>query len=117
MSWRQGAEAIWAQSSELNDRRNDHTIAIETITGMRKRNNIFCQHALFMLHWIGRGPEEFIADPVPGSAGIGLHVPGPDRRLRWDLSALYDVMNDRRVVTSVSLGSRWQTCWAALRAS
>jgi hypothetical protein len=51
---------------------------------------------LFMLRWIGRAPEEFIADPVPGSAGMGLHVPGPDRRLRWNLSALYGAMNERR---------------------
>jgi hypothetical protein len=96
MSWRQVAEAIWAQSSELNDRRSDHPIAIETITGMRRRNNISCQHALFMLRWIGRAPEEFMADPVPGSAGVGLPVTGPDRRLRWNLGALYGAMNERR---------------------
>lgn len=91
-----GAEAIWAQSSELNDRRSDHPIAIETITGMRRRNNISCQHALFMLRWIGRAPEEFMAHPVPGSAGVGLPVTGPDRRLRWNLGALYGAMNERR---------------------
>ncbi len=96
MSWRQVADAIWTQSSVLNDRRNDHPIAIETITGMQRRNNMSCQHALFMLRWIGRAPEEFIADPVPGSAGFGLPLAGPDRRLRWNLRALYDAMDDRR---------------------
>jgi hypothetical protein len=96
MSWRQVAEAIWAQSSELNDRRNDHPIAIETITAMRRRDNISCQHALFMLRWIGRAPEEFIAEPVPGSAGVGFPLVGADRRLRWNLGSLYDAMNDHR---------------------
>ncbi len=96
LSWRQVAETIWAQSSELNDRRQDHPISVETITGMRKRNNVSCQHALFMLRWIGRAPEEFIADPVVGSARVGLPVAGPDRRLRWNLGALYEAMNAHR---------------------
>ena len=96
LSWRQVAEAIWAQSSELNDRRHDHPIAVATITGMRRRNNTSCQHAVFMLRWIGRAPEEFIAHPVEGSAGVGLPVVGPDRRLRWNLGALYDAMDARR---------------------
>ncbi len=96
LSWRQVAEAIWAQSSVLNDRRHDHPIAVETITGMRRRNNTSCQHALFMLRWIGRAPEEFIAHPVQGSAGVGLPIAGPDRRLRWNLSALYEAMDVHR---------------------
>ena len=69
LSWRQVAEAIWAQSSELNDRRHDHPIAVETITGMRRRNNISCQHALFMLRWLGRVPEEFISHPIGHRGG------------------------------------------------
>jgi hypothetical protein len=96
LSWRQVAEAIWEQSRDLNARRNDHPIAVETITGMRRRNNISCQHALFMLRWIGRAPEDFIDDPVAGSLGVGLPAAGPDRRLRWNLGALYDAMNSRR---------------------
>lgn len=96
LSWRQVAEAVWAQSCELNVRRNDHPIAVETIRGMQRRNNVSCQHALFMLRWIDQAPEEFIAHPVAGSAGVRLPVAGPDRRLRWDLGALYDAMNARR---------------------
>ncbi len=96
LNWRQVAKAVWSQSSELNERRDDHPIAVETITGMRKRNNISCQHALFLLRWIGRAPEEFIADPVAGTVGIGLPVAGPGRRLRWNLSALYEATNVRR---------------------
>ncbi|MGO9456734.1 MAG: hypothetical protein ACLP62_06775 [Acidimicrobiales bacterium] len=96
LSWRQVADAIWSQSCELNVRRNDHPVAVETIRGMPRRNNVSCQHALFMLRWIGRAPEDFIAHPVVGSAGVGLPVAGPDRRLRWNLGALYNAMNARR---------------------
>jgi hypothetical protein len=96
LSWRQVAEAIWMQSSELNDRRHDHPIAVETITGMWSRNNISCQHALFMLRWLGRAPEEFLPRPIEGSAGVGLPVVGPDRRLRWNLAALHEAMDTSR---------------------
>ena len=95
-SWRQLVDAIWAESAELNDRRHDHPIAVATVTGMRKRNDVSCQHALFMLRWLGRAPEEFIADPAAGTAGSGLPTAGPDRRLRWDLGALYEAMDARR---------------------
>ena len=96
LSWRQVAEAIWVQSSELNDRRHDHPIAVETITGMWRRNNISCQHALFMLRWLGRAPEEFVPRPVEGSVGVGLPMVGPDRRLRWNLAALHEAMDTSR---------------------
>jgi hypothetical protein len=96
LSWPELAEAIWAQSSELKDRRHDHPIAVETITGMQRRNNISCQHALFMLRWIGCAPEEFIAHPVEGSVGVALPAAGPDRRLRWNLGALYEAMDAHR---------------------
>ena len=96
LSWKQAAEAIWAQSSELNSTRRDHPIAIETIKGMDKRGDTSCQHALFMLRWINGAPEEFIPHPVEVSAQIGLPVAGPERRLRWNLSALYDALNARR---------------------
>ena len=93
LTWRQVAQSIWAQSSELNDRRHDHPIAVETITGMWRRDNISCQHALFMPRWLGRAPEEFIPHPVEGSAGVGLPVVGPDRRPRWNLAALYEALD------------------------
>ena len=63
---------------------------------MRRRHNTSCQHALFMLRWIDRAPEEFMAHPVEGSVGVGLPLAGPDRRLRWNLGALYDAMDTRR---------------------
>ena len=96
LSWRQVAEAIWAQSSELNGTRHDHPIAVQTITGMGKRGDTSCQHALFMLRWIRCAPEEFIHHPVEGSTGVGLPVAGPDRRLRWNLRALHGALDARR---------------------
>ena len=96
LTWKQAAEAIWAQSSELNTTRHDHPIAIATIKGMYKRGNTSCQHALFMLRWISRAPEEFIPHPVEVSARIDLPVAGPDRRLRWNVNALYQALNARR---------------------
>ena len=96
LNWRQVAEAIWAQSSELNEARHDHPIAVRTITGMGTRGDTSCQHALFMLRWISRAPEDFIARPIEGIAQVGLPVAGPDRRLRWKLDALYEALNARR---------------------
>jgi hypothetical protein len=96
LSWRQAAEAIWAQSSELNSSRHDHPVAVETIKGMGRRGDTSCQHALFMLRWIGRAPEEFIPRPVVSSAQVGLPAAGPDRRLRWNLGALYEALDARR---------------------
>jgi hypothetical protein len=96
LSWRQAAEAIWEQSSELNSSRHDHPIAVETIKGMGERGDTSCQHALFMLRWINSAPESFIPHPVESSTVVGLPVAGPDRRLRWNLGALYNALNSRR---------------------
>ena len=95
LSWKQAAEAIWDQSSELNSYRNDHPIAVATIKGMGKRGDTSCQHALFVLRWINCAPEEFVPRPVEGTR-VGLPMAGPDRRLRWNLGALYDALNARR---------------------
>jgi hypothetical protein len=93
LSWRQVADDIWAQSAVLNARRHDHPISPSTITGMAARANTSCQHALFMLRWLGRSPESF----VPG-ARVSAPLPeaGADRRLRWDLKALYAALDSRR---------------------
>ena len=34
--------------------------------------------------------------PPPGAAAMVLPTAGPDRRLRWNLPALYDALNARR---------------------
>lgn len=95
MSWPQVAEAIWSQYADLNDRRRDHPISPATITGMAKRGDTTCQHAQFMLRWLERSPESFLRGD-----GIRHEAPlppcGPDRRLRWYLPRLYEVLDARR---------------------
>jgi hypothetical protein len=94
LTWPQVARELWQQSAVLNLHRHDHPISSSTITGMAKRGDTTCQHALFILRWLGRSPESFI----PGSTVKDTPLPpaGPDRRLRWDLHSLYDALNKQR---------------------
>jgi hypothetical protein len=96
LSWRQVADEVWDQSSVLNQRRQDHPISPSTITGMGKRGNISCQHALFFLRWIDRTPESFLSGSVGEMVGAALPEAGPDRRLRWNLTATYVALDARR---------------------
>lgn len=108
LSWRGVAGQLWNRSAELNARRDDHPIDPSTITGMSHRRATSCQHALFMLRWLGVPPERF----VPGAAGGPLEATlpgaGPDRRLRWDLAALHAALAAERRDRDLS--------WAALAA-
>jgi hypothetical protein len=97
LTWRQVADEIWGLSVDLNRRRADHPISPSTITGIAKRGDTTCQHALFFLRWLGRSPESFLVRPPDDETYARLPAAGPDKRLRWDLSALYDALNDRRV--------------------
>src|SRR5215471_5627009 len=107
LSWRQVLDQIWELSADLNERRNSHPISPSTLTGIARRRDTTCQHALFFLRWLGRTPESFIASPRydPGAAAQ-LPPAGTDRTLRWNLGALYDAVNARR-------GER-QLTWKAL---
>jgi len=99
LSWRQVADELWQQSSALNGRRRDHPISPSTLTGIAKRGDTTCQHALFILRWLGRSPESF----VPGSlVDAQLPAAGPDRRLRWNLGALYEALDARRRARGLS---------------
>jgi len=95
LSWREVANEIWALSAVLNERRRDHPISASTLTGIAKRRDCTCQHALFILRWLGSAPEQFVAG-LPRNGDDALPVIGPDRRLRWNLKALYDALNARR---------------------
>jgi hypothetical protein len=95
LTWRGVAEAIWDQSAALNDRRRDHPISPATLTGMPKRGATSCQHALFMLRWLARSPESFVAGVKP-EGGTALPKVGSDRRLRWNLRQLYEALDARR---------------------
>jgi hypothetical protein len=96
LSWQGVAQALWKQSAVLNARRDDHPISASTLTGMAKRRDTSCQHALFMLRWLGRTPESFIPGSTAHAKRTALPFVGPDQRLRWDLQRLYDALDSQR---------------------
>jgi hypothetical protein len=96
LSWPALANAIWAQSRVLNERRNDHPISPATIRNLAEGRGLSCQHALFVLRWLGVPPEAFIAAPHPGTANIPLPLADESHRLRWNLRKLYGALNAAR---------------------
>jgi hypothetical protein len=97
LSWKQVADQLWQLSSELNDRRRDHPISPSTLTGMAANPRTSCQHALFMLRWLDRTPESFLAGIVDGdNPRFALPRAGPDRRLRWSLKLLWAATDEKR---------------------
>jgi hypothetical protein len=96
LSWTGVAGQIWELSSELNDRRRDHPISPSTLTGMARNPRTSCQHALFMLRWLGRTPESFLRGASGDDRRFALPAAGPDRRLRWALRLLYAAMDEKR---------------------
>lgn len=96
LSWKGVADQIWELSWELNARRSDHPISPSTLTGMAERPRTSCQHALFMLRWLGRSPESFLGGANSDQRSFELPEAGPDRRLRWDLKDLSATMDDKR---------------------
>ena len=96
LNWPGVARALWEQSALLNRQRQDHPISPATLTGIAKRGDCTCQHALFILRWLGRPPESFLSIPPAGEDGVRLPAAGATARLRWDLAAVYETLNDRR---------------------
>jgi hypothetical protein len=98
-SWSAVARDL-ADSGNLSVQVGQHPISPSTITGIAKRGDTTCQHALFFLRWIGREPESFIASPkVSGSAFPSV---AQGLRLRWNLRTLYDALNARRLERGLS---------------
>jgi hypothetical protein len=92
LSWQGLADDVWELSAGLNARRDDHPISPATLRWSTTRHGVGCHHALFMLRWLGRSPEDYVA----GAAVTAMPDPGPDRRLRWDLPALAAALDERR---------------------
>jgi len=86
LTWHGVAEELWNQSAILNVQRDDHPIATTTLTGMVKRMDISCQHALF----------SFIPGSTADPEKTALPVAGPDRRLRWDLKKTHVAIDTAR---------------------
>ncbi|MBO0827840.1 MAG: hypothetical protein J2P24_08665 [Streptosporangiales bacterium] len=98
LSWSRVAAQMWELSADFNAlHERYHPIAASTISGMARRGDTSCQHALVMLRWLERTPEDFIAEPRPGTAGVPLPEAGPAHFLRWDLKALYGALDESRV--------------------
>jgi len=97
LSWAGVASEMWEMAEVLHAEAEgpQHPIAVGTITGLRT-GDVSCQHALVMLRWLERPPEDFIAEPAPGTAGFALPEPGPELMIRWDLRATYDALNTIR---------------------
>lgn len=100
LSWQGAADAIWELSSDLNRYRDarglaNHPISPSTLTGIPKRGNTSCQHALFFLRWLDRAPESFLDGAGPQD-GAPLPACGPDRRPRWDLKSLHAAVAEAR---------------------
>lgn len=111
LSWPALAAALWEQSRLLNDRRRDHPIAPATIKQLAQSTDLSCQHALFVLRWLGVPPETFIAEPEPGTGGVSLPLADESHRLRWNLRKLYGALNTARTAR----GATWQQAANRLR--
>ncbi len=102
LSWKAVADQIWDLSSDLNERRQDHPISASTLTGLAKKPRTSCQHALFMLRWLGRNPESFLEGATGADRRFDLPEVGPDRRPRWSLNLLYSAMDEHRKEASLT---------------
>lgn len=104
LSWAGVAGEMWAEAEALHASQDgqQHPISISTITQLGSGNDTSCQHALVMLRWLGRPPEDFIAQPQPGTAGVPLPEPGPEFMIRWDLRATYEALNTLRLERKAS---------------
>jgi hypothetical protein len=104
LTWPALATAIWKQSRALNEKRNDHPISAATIRKLADGRGLSCQHALFVLRWLGVPPETFVAAPQPGTAGVPLPLADESHRLRWSLRKLYGALDAARTAR----GATWQ---------
>lgn len=97
LGWYELADELWQQSSDLNAQRSgDHPLCGGAIQRLPERGATSCQYALFMLRWLHRAPEDFLAGPVLDVGDVRLPQAGTDTRLRWDLNQLHTALNEER---------------------
>jgi hypothetical protein len=113
LSWAALASAVWDQSRVLNERRGDHPISPRTVRNLADGRGLSCQHALFLLRWLGTPPEAFVAGPRPGTAGVPLPEADEAHRLRWSLRMLHGVLD----ATRSARGATWQQAADSLHCS
>jgi hypothetical protein len=90
------ADELWQQSSDLNAQRTDHPLCGGAVARLETRGATSCPYALFMLRWLRRGPEDFLAGPVVDVGDVRLPGAGIDSRLRWNLNQLHAALNEQR---------------------
>src|SRR5580704_17099449 len=96
MGWYDLAGELWDQSAQLNAERDDHPLCGGAVSRLGARGETSCQYALYLLRWLGRAPEEFLAGPTADGGDVRLPHPGADSRLRWDLAQLHTALNQER---------------------
>jgi hypothetical protein len=96
LGWTELAEELYQQSSDLNAELSDHSMCPGALVRTVKRGTMSCQYALIILRWIRRAPEHFLTGPVVDVGDTRLPEPGPESRLRWDLSQLHAALNEHR---------------------
>lgn len=97
LTWKLVASQVWDLSATLNAQRGDHPISPATITGIARRGDTTCQHALFLLRWLRASPDSFVGDRAPGTITDQFAELPDDRRPRWHLKRLYEAMNEKRL--------------------
>jgi hypothetical protein len=97
LSWSAVARQFWDLDAELNrSRPHDHPFSASTIRSMKDRAQTSCQHALFMLRWLDRAPEQFLQPSADDPVAVRLPVVPVGKRLRWSLTALYAAADGTR---------------------
>jgi hypothetical protein len=96
LSWAAVARQIWQLSWALNAQRQDAPVSPSTLARLGERPRISCQHALFVLRWLGEPPERYLAAEGADVATAPLPACAADQRLRWDLRHLYVALDTAR---------------------
>jgi hypothetical protein len=101
MSWTQAVADINAASDPRFFARN-HPIDVATVKRIEKWGDCGCHFALSYLSWLKRTPESFLVGVDEPVHEEFLPPTRPDRRLRWDLAALADAVDERRFELNLS---------------
>lgn len=96
LSWSALAAEVWALSHDLSELRGDHPISPATLRGLSVGRGVSCQHALFILRWLGVPPEAFVPLPHPNTLEAPLPQADKFHRLRWNLRKLYKTLDAAR---------------------
>jgi hypothetical protein len=72
------------------------------LSRLEARGATSCQYALFVLRWLDRPPEDFVACARVDVGETQLPTAGTRHRLRWDLTELHDALSEARRLRGLS---------------